>query len=232
MVLSRWDSAVVWYLVAVVVLAAAVFATEDANAQSTPPHFQGGGREGVPIAAQQHKAVLIRSAHALWGLDAPVATFAAQVHQESLWRSDARSPAGAQGIAQFMPSTSLWIAQINPNTLAHAEPFNPAWALRAMVVYDKNLFQQNQASHACEQWAMTLSAYNGGQGWVNRDRKLALASGANGLAWFNHVERFNAGRSSSNFKENRNYPRAILLRWEPLYVANNWGKGVCREYSF
>lgn len=188
--------------------------------------------EAVPVAAQQHKALLVRSAHAFWGMDAPVATFAAQVHQESLWRVDAKSPVGAQGIAQFMPSTSAWIARVYPQALANPQPFNPSWSLRAMVIYDLSLYKQNQASNACEQWAMTLSAYNGGQGWVNRDRKLALASGASELAWFNSIERFNAGRSNANFKENRNYPRHILLRWEPLYVANNWGKGVCEEYTF
>lgn len=185
--------------------------------------------DSIPIAANQHKAVLIRSAHAFWGMDAPVATFAAQVHQESLWRVDAKSPVGAQGIAQFMPSTSAWIATVYPNALRNPQPFNPSWAMRALVIYDLSLYKQNQASSACEQWAMTLSAYNGGQGWVNRDRKLALAKGANGLAWFDHIERFNAGRSSANFSENRHYPRAILSQWEPLYVANNWGIGVCAE---
>jgi len=188
--------------------------------------------DAVPVAANQHKALLIRSAHALWGIDAPIATFAAQVHQESLWRSDARSPVGAQGIAQFMPETSYWIATVYPQTLGNAQPFNPSWSLRALVVYDLLLYKQNQASNACEQWAMTLAAYNGGQGWVNRDRKLALAKGADELAWFDSIERFNSGRSISNFTENRNYPRTILLRWEPLYIANNWGDGVCREYRF
>jgi len=101
------------------------------------------------------------------------------------------------------------------------------------VLYDYELYNQNQAGSTCDRWALTLAAYNGGQGWVNRDRKLALAKGADGLAWFDHIERFNVGRSVSNFTENRNYPRAILLRWEPLYVANNWGNGVCAaRYQF
>lgn len=220
--LLRKVLASVWCAIAVLVLLAGFFISfsEKANADS------------IPIAAQQHKALLVRSAHAFWGLDAPVATFAAQVHQESLWRSDARSPVGAQGLTQFMPATSSWIATVYPQALANPQPFNPSWSLRAMVIYDLSLYKQNQASNACEQWAMTLSAYNGGQGWVNRDRKLALAKGADELAWFDHMERFNAGRSAANFKENRHYPRAILLKWEPLYVANNWGNGVCREYKF
>ena len=42
----------------------------------------------VPQAAQQYRPLLVRTAHAFWGLDAPVAVFAAQVHQESAWRPD------------------------------------------------------------------------------------------------------------------------------------------------
>ena len=81
-------------------------------------------RAQVPQAAQQHRALLVRTAHAAWGLDAPVAVFAAQVHQESAWRPDAVSRVGAQGLAQFMPATSRWIAGIDP-VLAAQQPFSP-----------------------------------------------------------------------------------------------------------
>lgn len=188
--------------------------------------------DAIPSAAQKHRALLVRSAHAVWGLDAPLATFAAQVHQESRWRVDARSPVGAEGLAQFMPTTTQWIASAYPKHLANPQPYNPGWAMRALVMYDKSLLKQNQATNECEQWAMALSAYNGGQGWVNRDRKLALASGASGLVWFGEIEKFNSGRSASNFKENRHYPHAILFKWEPLYTEAGWGNGVCKEYSF
>lgn len=183
----------------------------------------------VPHAANAHRATLVRSAHYVWGLNAPIATFAAQVHQESMWRPDVTSRAGAQGIAQFMPATAQWMAEIYPNTLDKPQPFNPGWALRAMVQYDQWLYTRIQASSPCDKWAMTLSAYNGGLGWINRDKKLASASGADELAWFDSIERFNSGRSAANFRENRDYPRKILLRWEPLYVRSGWGRGVCSE---
>lgn len=185
--------------------------------------------DGIPRDAEQYRRTLVRTAHAEWGLAAPIATLAAQVHQESAWRATARSPVGAQGLAQFMPATSAWMAQLYPNTLGTNQPFNPGWALRAMVVYDRRLYAQNQASSDCERWAFVLAAYNGGQSWVNRDRKQASAKGADKLAWFDSVERHNAGRSAANFRENRHYPRAILLRWEPLYAAAGWGPGVCAE---
>jgi len=57
-------------------------------------------RAQAPQAAQQHRALLVRTAHAAWGLDAPVAVFAAQVHQESAWRPDAVSRVGAHPTTQ------------------------------------------------------------------------------------------------------------------------------------
>ncbi|HCE7275446.1 TPA: transglycosylase SLT domain-containing protein, partial [Pseudomonas aeruginosa] len=84
----------------------------------------------IPTAAEQYRRTLVRSAHAGWGLSAPIATFAAQVHQESRWRADARSPVGAQGLAQFMPGTAEWIAGLYPAVLGTNQPFNPGWALR------------------------------------------------------------------------------------------------------
>lgn len=50
----------------------------------------------VPQAAQQYRALLVRTAHAVWGLDAPVAVLAAQIHQESAWNAQAISRVGAQ----------------------------------------------------------------------------------------------------------------------------------------
>ena len=184
-------------------------------------------QDRIPAQAEQYHRVLVRAAHAEWGLSAPIATFAAQVHQESRWRADARSPVGAQGLAQFMPTTSEWIAGLYPAALGANQPYNPGWALRALVAYDRYLYARNQAISECHRWGFVLAAYNGGQGWVNRDRRLASASGADQLAWFDGVERFNAGRSISAFRENRNYPRLILLRYERLY--SEWGDGVCAE---
>ncbi|HRL94719.1 MAG TPA: transglycosylase SLT domain-containing protein [Pseudomonas sp.] len=183
--------------------------------------------DSIPRDAEQYRRTLVRAAHAEWGLDAPIATLAAQVHQESAWRANARSQVGAQGLAQFMPTTSAWMAQLYPHTLGANQPFNPGWALRALVTYDRWLSQRIQARGPCEKWAFVLSAYNGGLGWVQKDTRQASAKGADKLAWFDSVERHNAGRSAANFRENRNYPRAILLRWEPLYAAAGWGAGVC-----
>lgn len=180
----------------------------------------------VPAAAQPYRADLVRNARMVWGLDAPVATFAAQVHQESAWQPAAMSRVGAAGLAQFMPATSRWIAQWSPE-LASNDPFNPAWALRALVTYDRWLHDRVSASAPCDRMAKALSAYNGGLGWVLRDTALASSQGLDPLAWFFSVETVNAGRSAANWAENRDYPRRILLRHEPMYQAAGWGPGVC-----
>lgn len=220
-----WNACLVlWHLDPRLVLLPLLFIVVFVGSCAMPVHAAS-----VPAAAEQHRRTLVRAAHAEWGLGAPVATFAAQVHQESAWRVNARSPVGAQGLAQFMPATADWMAEIYPRSLGPAQPYNPGWALRAMVAFDRWLYERNQAVSECDRWAFVMAGYNGGNGWVNRDRRLASAKGADPLAWFDSVERHNAGRSAANFRENRHYPRAILLRWEPMYAAAGWGPGVCAE---
>ncbi len=177
----------------------------------------------VPRGALPYQRDLTRNAHTVWGLEAPVATFAAQIHQESRWNDQAKSPVGASGIAQFMPATATWIS--GAYQLGAAQPTNPGWALRALVTYDKHLWDRvQQAATDCDRMAMALSSYNGGLGWVYRDQKLAAANGADPKVWFGQVERFNAGRAAAAFAENRGYPRIILTRWQPIYAG--WGGGI------
>ncbi|MDO5940623.1 lytic transglycosylase domain-containing protein [Burkholderia cepacia] len=180
----------------------------------------------VPTAAAQYRADLTRAARATWGLDAPIATFAGQLHQESGWRPGAVSYVGAQGMAQFMPSTADWIARAYP-ALADKQPFNPGWSLRALVTYDQHLWQRVKATTSCDRMAKALSAYNGGLGWVYRDEATAHRAGRDMQRWFGAVEAVNAGRSDANWRENRAYPRRILRTLEPIYVRAGWGNGSC-----
>lgn len=179
----------------------------------------------VPRDAYRHRAELTRNARMIWGLDAPVATFAAQIHQESRWHEAAVSPAGALGVAQFMPATARWLGAVYA-ALGHGDPANPAWAMRALVTYDKHLYDRADAVTRCERFWKALWGYNGGDGWVRRDEALAARAGRDPRKVAD-VEPFNAGRSASAFAENRGYPRAILLKFEPLYVKSGFGSGVC-----
>ncbi len=194
-------------------------------AQAAP----GAWASNVPRAAERHRAELIRVSRAVWGLDAPVSVFAAQVHTESWWRNDTVSSAGAQGLAQFLPSTAAWLPSVVPDLEREAgapAPFNPGWSLRALVSYDRWLWERLDGADACQRMAFALSAYNGGIGWLGRDRKLAARQGRRTDCWFGQVEEANAGRRASSFRENRRYVRLILLERQHWYRKAGWGPGI------
>jgi soluble lytic murein transglycosylase-like protein len=175
----------------------------------------------VPRDALKYRNDLIRNARAVWGLAAPVATFAGQVHQESAWRADARSHVGAVGLAQFMPSTSQWISGLYRGELGANEPLNPAWALRALVRYDLWLYERVRVAHSpCDRFLFALSAYNGGLGWVNRRQARSPDPGDYGV-----TSEINPGIHPANQRENAEYPVRIVFRWQSLYLT--WGPGVC-----
>lgn len=179
-----------------------------------------------PAAAARYRAELTRAAHVQWGLDAPIAALAAQVHQESGWRPDAVSRVGAEGMAQFMPATARWWCELHRMALMDCQPRNPTWALRALAGYDKWLWDRiRDTAGECDRMAMTLSAYNGGLGWVQRDRALASGEGLDSSRYWGAVETVNAGRAAWAIKENRDYPRRILLHLTPRYSA--WGTTPC-----
>jgi soluble lytic murein transglycosylase-like protein len=182
----------------------------------------------IPAAAQKYRAALISSARAEFGLDAPVALLAAQVHQESRWRADAVSPVGAQGLAQFMPATASWLPTVAPQTGKPA-PYNPGWALRALCAYDRHLLASiRDAAGEADAWAFVLAAYNGGLTWVRRDRAAAEKQGQDPARYWDSVELVNSGRRAAAFRENRGYARNIFAT-QKTYTAAGWGQGVAHE---
>ena len=72
-------------------------------------HTSHAAEVPIPRAALQYRSELIRSSRMVWGMDAPVAVFAAQIHTESWWRNSTVSSVGAQGLAQFMPLSLIHI---------------------------------------------------------------------------------------------------------------------------
>lgn len=173
-----------------------------------------------PRAALKYRSDLIRAARLAWGLDAPVAVMAGQVHQESGWRPEARSPY-AHGLAQFTPDTAEWIAGQDA-ALAGADTGNPVWALRALARYDRWLHDRIPASsNACDRWWGALRGYNGGLGhWLKEARLAAPATDRGAIDA--HCGR--ASRAAVHCRENLAYLRVILTRWQPLYAS--WGPGV------
>jgi soluble lytic murein transglycosylase-like protein len=178
----------------------------------------------IPRAALQYKRALIGNARLVWGLDAPVSLLASQVHQESGWNPNAKS-AYANGLSQFTPSSSKWISELFPD-LADNAPFEPSWALRAVSRFDRFLWERaSYAADECSRASLMLSGYNGGEGWVARDRKLAASKGKDATKWFGNVELYSS-RASWAFTENRRYVKRILKDIQPLYIKAGWGVGI------
>jgi len=95
----------------------------------------------------------------------PADYFVRQMNQESAFNPNAVSPAGAEGIAQFMPSTAAGLG-INP--------WDPIQALRAAA----NLMGSYTRSYGGD-YAMSLAAYNAGTGAVQH------ATYVCGSSWMN-----------------------------------------------
>lgn len=171
----------------------------------------------VPQNALRYKTEVIRNSRAVWGLDAPIPIFAAQIHQESGWREDAKS-AYASGLTQFTPATADWISKVYPKELSGSSPLNPSWAIRAMVRYDKHLYDNLAVAGGFydRMWA-TLRSYNGGQGhWVAEAKKAKSYKREAVDAYCG-----SARRHVSFCKENLGYPRRIMVVIQPAYKS--WG---------
>jgi soluble lytic murein transglycosylase-like protein len=215
-------------LVLALILAGLVVGLAAVSESSLAAGTGGAARQPViPERSFLYRFRLEREAAQVFGIDAPVARLAAQIHQESRWRPDARSPVGASGLTQFMPATAAWLPRVCP-TVGPPDPLDPDWAIRAMICYNAWLHDRVvDAAGPCDRWAFTLSAYNGGEAWVRRDRARARTRGADPDRWFGHVE-LHTPRSVRARDENRGYVRRILIDLEPLYERAGWpGKPVC-----
>lgn len=174
----------------------------------------------MPRAAVVYRSDLTRIAHAEWGLDAPVAAFAAQVHQESGWNPLAVSHVGAQGMAQFMPATARWWCDLQRLPAVDCQPANPVWAMRALVGYDRWLFQRVKGDSDFDRLWAALRSYNGGLGHWLQESKAAESTKREAVDLV-----CGAARRSVQFcPENLGYPRRILNVLQPLYAS--WGGEV------
>ncbi|WP_222425860.1 hypothetical protein [Vreelandella titanicae] len=98
--------------------------------------------------------------------------------------------------------------------------------MRAQARYNRWHWQRlRSAADECQRWAFALSAYNGGLGWVNRDRRLASAAGDDAGVWFGSVEKYTA-RAGWALRENRHYVSHILLTLTPRYERAGWQGGA------
>ncbi|MGB6164699.1 MAG: peptidoglycan DD-metalloendopeptidase family protein [Pseudonocardiaceae bacterium] len=135
------------------------------QAQATPVGTNPAGvtlrPEAVPAA---YVGLIQHAAQTCPEVTAPL--LAAQLRAESGFNPHAVSPAGAQGIAQFMPATWSAIGRHESGTGA-ADPFDPADAIPAMARYDCQLLDAiTHAQVPGDHIDLTLAAYNAGLGAV------------------------------------------------------------------
>lgn len=184
----------------------------------------------IPATSVLYRLQLERTAAAKFGLNAPVARLAAQIHQESAWDPHAAS-AYAYGLTQFTPATGRWVPGLCPE-VGQTDLWDPGWSLRAQSCYMHWLvkrvvpYRYAGSMSACSRWAFALRAYNGGEGWLNKERMAAQRAGADANDW-RAVEQYRV-RAGWAHKENIGYPRRILLTLEPAYLRAGWpGKADC-----
>ena len=198
-----------WFWIAyLVALAAVVFSCASFAADT------------IPAAAPRYRADLTRAAHAAWGLDAPIAAFAAQIHQESGWNPQAVSQVGARGMAQFMPETAAWWCRKSGESAVECQPTNPTWAMRALVGYDRWLFDRVAGASEGDRFWAALRAYNGGLGHWQAEAGLPGATDRKSV----DAACGKAKRSRKHCPENLNYPERILRLLQPRY--RTWGREV------
>jgi Transglycosylase SLT domain/D-alanyl-D-alanine carboxypeptidase/Putative Flp pilus-assembly TadE/G-like len=112
----------------------------------------GDGESAVPsfVPARFHDAIVRASQR--WNVGA--ALLSAQIYAESNFNPFAHSPAGAQGIAQFMPGTA--------QSLGLQNPFDPEEAIDAQAHLMRDLLRRFGSV------PLALAAYNAGPGAVER----------------------------------------------------------------
>jgi Transglycosylase SLT domain/D-alanyl-D-alanine carboxypeptidase/Putative Flp pilus-assembly TadE/G-like len=112
----------------------------------------GDGRRAVPsfVPARFHDAIVRASQR--WNVGA--ALLSAQIYAESNFNPFARSPAGAEGIAQFMPGTAEGLGLRNP--------FDPEQAIDAQAHLMRDLLRRFGSV------PLALAAYNAGHGAVEQ----------------------------------------------------------------
>lgn len=113
-------------------------------------------RTGAPAAtpADQSRAFYVQEAiKAAQKAGIPPTGFVAQIQQESNFNPRAVSPAGARGIAQFMPATAAGLG-VNPD--------DPIDALNGSARLMRRYHDKYQ------RWDVALAAYNGGPGVADK----------------------------------------------------------------
>ena len=122
-----------------------------------------------------------------------------------------------------LPATATWWCALNGLGAAACQPHNPTWALRALVGYDKYLFDRTPVRYGeRDRMWVALRSYNGGLGhW---QKEAAVSGTAQPSRSQVDAACGKARRAAVHCKENLGYPHRILTVLQPRYLQ--WGPGL------
>ena len=150
-------------VVMLVVLLSGGAAADARTAPAAPAVLRPGA---VPA---RYEALIQQAARTCPGITAPL--LAAQLEQESGWDPNAVSPAGAQGLAQFIPDT--WLGEgVDGDGDGIRDPFNPADAIASQASFMCKLLAAvcTEKSLTGDPLDLALAGYNAGLGAVQAHR--------------------------------------------------------------
>ena len=147
---------------------------------------------------------------------------AAVAYQESTFRTEESSWAGATGLMGLMPATAASLG------ITSDQIYDPEHNIRVGAQYLKNLITLfSSVGDRNEEIKLALAAYNGGIGHISDARALAEKYEADKDVWEGNVERFVQLKSLEQYytdpvcrngyfrgDETINYVREVTARWE------------------
>lgn len=147
---------------------------------------------------------------------------AALAYQESTFRTEESSWAGAVGLMGLMPATAASLG------ITSDQLYDPEHNIRVGTQYLKNLIALfSSVGDRSEKIKLALAAYNGGIGHISDARALAEKYEADKNVWEGNVERFVQLKSLEQYytdpvcrngyfrgDETINYVREVIARWE------------------
>lgn len=164
-------------------------------------------------ACEPYRAEIERAVSRWWGAFPYPDAWAAQLYQESLCDPWAVSPAGAAGLAQFMPAT--WREQAALMGLT-ATPHDDV-AIEAGAAYQARMMAVWHAPRPeHERWRLGLASYNAGAGNIIRAQ-----AACNGARDWRNIETCLPEITGHHSNETRTYVRRIERWWNELAGADH-----------
>lgn len=138
----------------------------------------------------------------------------AQVHTESAFNPNARSPVGAQGLSQVMPGTFM---QISKESGIQGNPYDPQTNLNAGAYYMAKMRRTFKAPRPdIERHKLACASYNAGAGHIIKAQKIA----GNPIDW-QPVSLVLVQVTGKHSVETTNYVKRIYRTYQTYLIVSN-----------